>query len=87
MGKITQKDLILKYIHDFGSITSWEAYSELGITQVGARIFELKRMGYLFKKETVKKKNRWGKLISFDKYMLVGNIKNDILDKEKEKAV
>jgi hypothetical protein len=74
MGKPTQKDLILKYIHDFGSITSWEAYSELGITQVGARIFELKRMGYLFKKETVKKENRWGKLIPFDKYMLVGNI-------------
>lgn len=74
MGKPTQKDLILKYIHDFGSITSWEAYSELGITQVGARIFGLKRMGYLFKKETVKKENRWGKLISFDKYMLVGTI-------------
>lgn len=86
MGKPTQKDLILQYLHDFGSITSWEAFTQLGITQVGARIFELKKQGYLFKKETVKKKNRWGKEISFDKYMLAGNV-NDIIDRAKENAV
>ena len=80
MGKPTQKDLILQYLHDFGSITSWEAFTQLGITQVGARIFELKEQGYLFKKETVKKKNRWGKEILFDKYMLAGNV-NNIIDR------
>ena len=69
--KTTQKELILKYIHDFGSITSYEAYTELGITQLGARIFELKERGYLFSKEKVKKMNRYGKQISFDRYKLL----------------
>ena len=41
--KITQKDRILKYMRDFGSISSWEAYKELGITQLGARIDNLKK--------------------------------------------
>lgn len=70
-SKITQKELIINYLHDFGSISSWEAYSDLGITQLGARIFELKERGYIFKKERVKKLNRYGKEIAFDKYSLV----------------
>ena len=70
--RTTQKDLILKYIKDFGSISSWDAYKDLGITQLGARIFELKEKGYVFKKERVKRLNRYGREIAFDKYSLVG---------------
>lgn len=36
--KLSQKDRIINYIRAFGSISSWEAYSDLGITQLGARI-------------------------------------------------
>ncbi len=68
--KITQKEMILKYLHDFGSISSWDAYADLGITQLGARIFELKEKGYVFKKERVKRLNRYGREIAFDKYSL-----------------
>ena len=68
--RTTQKDLILKYIKDFGSISSWDAYADLGITQLGARIFELKEKGYVFKKERVKRLNRYGREIAFDKYSL-----------------
>ena len=68
--KVTQKEMILKYLQDFGSISSWDAYADLGITQLGARIFELKEKGYIFKKERVKKLNRYGKEIAFDKYSL-----------------
>ena len=32
--KISQKDRIINYIREFGSISSWEAYSDLGITQL-----------------------------------------------------
>lgn len=72
MGKrTTQKDRILKYIKDFGSISSWQAYSDLGITQLGARIYELKRRGYVFGKERIKTSNRYGQPVSFDKYTLV----------------
>ena len=68
--KISQKDRILEYIRNFGSITSWEAYKDLGITQLGARIFELEDEGYVFKKETVESKNRYGEKVQFKKYSL-----------------
>ena len=41
--KISQKDRIINYIREFGSISSWEAYADLGITQLGARIDQLKK--------------------------------------------
>lgn len=66
----TQKQNILKYINDFGSITSFQAYIDLGITQLGARIKELKKKGYIFKTEWVAMKNRYGKDVRFKKYML-----------------
>ena len=69
--RVTQRDRVLQYIKDFGSITSWEAYSELGITQLGARIFELKDRGYNFEKERVNTKNRYGDHTHFDRYKLV----------------
>ena len=68
--RITQKDMILKYMKDFGSISSWDAYADLGITQLGARIFELKKKGYSFSKERIKKENRYGKPVFFDLYTL-----------------
>lgn len=60
---MTQKEAIIKYIQDFGSITSMQAYTDLGITQLGARIFELKQLGYVFDKSTFKTRNRYGKPI------------------------
>ena len=69
--KTTQKELILKYIKDFGSISSWDAYKDLGITQLGTRIFELKQKGYVFTKERIKTKNRYGNDSHYDKYSLI----------------
>lgn len=70
MKRITQKDRILKWLEDYGTITSWDAYKELGITQLGARIFELKQMDYKFTKETICTKNRYGYPTHYDKYKL-----------------
>ena len=47
--KIPQKQRVIDYINKFGSISSWEAYADLGITQLGARIDQLKKEGYNFK--------------------------------------
>ena len=74
MARVTQKDRLLKCFQEFGYITSWQAYTELGIMQLATRIFELKKLGYMFKKERVKTLNRWGQEVSFDKYILIGNI-------------
>ena len=65
---MTQREAILKYISDFGSITPMQAYSDLGITKLATRISEMRRDGLKFKIETVKLKNRYGKAVSFCKY-------------------
>lgn len=69
--KLTQRDKILSYIKQFGRISSWEAYSELGITQLGARIFELKELGYVFAKTRINTTNRLGEKTHYDEYRLV----------------
>ena len=47
--KKSQKERIIDYIILFGSISSWEAYKDLGITQLGARIDQLKKRGFSLK--------------------------------------
>lgn len=74
MRENTQKELILKYIADFGYITSFQAYADLGITQLGARIKELKAKGYEFKTEPQKAKNRYGKPVNFVRYYLIDKV-------------
>jgi hypothetical protein len=65
-----QREMILQYIKDFGAITSYQAYIDLGITQLATRIKELKEQGYNFKTEWISKKNRYGKNVAFKKYQL-----------------
>ena len=76
--KITQKDRILNYIREFGSISSWEAYSDLGITQLGARIDQLKKEGYEFETEWENKKNRFGEQTTYKRYRLVDIISENM---------
>lgn len=68
--KVSQKDRIINYIRQFGSITSWEAYKDLGVMQLGARIDQLQKEGYVFRTEWESKKNRYGENVSFKRYYL-----------------
>lgn len=72
--KITQRERIIKYIRDYGSITSFEAYKDLGITQLATRIKELKEEGYNFRTEWKSDKNRYGEPISYKRYYLVDEV-------------
>jgi hypothetical protein len=63
--------MIIKYIQDFGSITTFESFTELGVTRLPSRINDLKNKGYEFKKDWVTKKNRYGKSISFLRYSIL----------------
>jgi hypothetical protein len=67
----TQCDLILKYIRDFGSISTWEAMMDLGVARLASRIFDLKNKGYKFRKQRVYTNNRYDKKIYYDRYFLV----------------
>lgn len=68
--KTSQKDRIINYIREFGSISSWEAYADLGITQLGARIDQLKKEGYEFKTEWESNTNRFGEKTDYKRYYL-----------------
>lgn len=66
----TQRQRVLDYIHDFGSITSYEANKDLGVTRLASRISELKKMGYTIvsKFETVE--NRYGEACHIKRYSI-----------------
>lgn len=70
MIKQNQKQRIIKYIQDFGSITALEAMKDLGITQLGARIDGLQKDGYSFKKVWERSKNRYGEPVDYKRYYL-----------------
>lgn len=65
---MTQKELIIQYLKDFGSITPMEAYGDLGITKLATRISEMRKEGMEFKIEAVKGKNRYGKPTRYARY-------------------
>ena len=67
---MTQNELIIKYIKDFGSITTYESFTELGITRLPSRIWDLKQLGYEFDCKWITRKNRYGHPISFKQYFL-----------------
>lgn len=68
--KITQRDRVLDYMKKFGSITSRDAFVDLGVTQLAARICELRDQGYEFDKQYESEKNRFGEPVSFVRYKL-----------------
>lgn len=68
--KINQRQRIINYIRECGSITSLEAYKELGITQLATRIKELKELGYEFKTEWESSKNRYDERVDYKRYYL-----------------
>lgn len=76
--KATQKQRIIDYIKQFGSISSWEAYADLGITQLGARIDQLKKDGYEFETEWESKKNRYGENTTYKRYKIAEMIEENI---------
>ena len=65
---MSQYELILKYLDDFGSITPMDAFRDLGITKLATRISELTRMGYEFDRKMETAKNRYGNECRFMRY-------------------
>lgn len=74
MSKINQRIRIIKYIQDFGSITTKEAFTELGVACLPKRISELKKEGYSFDKKPEKGRNRYGEPVNFLRYSLIDDV-------------
>ena len=67
----TQHDMILEFMRLNEWITPMDAIDEIGCTKLSTRIGELVLMGYEIERQTVRKKNRWGKPIHYTRYRLV----------------
>lgn len=65
---MTQNERIVEYINEFGSITTLEAFTDLGITRLASRIHDLTEDGYQIRRETVKAKNRYGESVHYTRY-------------------
>ena len=79
---MTNKERVLKYMQMFGSITSLDAFKDLGNTRLSASIWDLiHRDGYEIKSITEKSKNRFGDENHYSRYYL----KDSKFDKELNK--
>lgn len=67
------KKRILQFMLDFGSITSFQAFTELGCTRLSEYIRQL-RLEMDIKDEWIVRKNRYGEEIRFKKYY-IGEVK------------
>lgn len=67
---MTQKEMVVKYINDFGSISPLEALSDLGIMRLASRVTDLKKDGVKIVKAMEKSKNRYGKTVRYARYRL-----------------
>lgn len=66
---MTQKEAVLQYIKDFGSITPIQAFADLGITKLATVVSNLRlKDGVEIKKESIKVKTRYGKSTVIKRY-------------------
>ena len=68
--KTTHKEKVLKHLNKKGSITSLEAIKKYGNTRIGEYIRQLRTEGYNIKTVRESGKNRYGKKVSYGRYVL-----------------
>ena len=67
----TQKERVYCWLKEYGSITSWQAIEQFGVTRLSAVILQLRKDGFEIKSEWKSAKNRYGDIVSFVEYKLV----------------
>jgi len=69
-SKETHATRLMAYLKENGSITSFDAFKELGNTRLAATIFILKEEGYKFETENINVPTRWNNSATVAKYTL-----------------
>ena len=70
MAKMSQCDKIVAYMKKYGSITQLQAYVDIGCVRLPSRIHDLKRRGYVIRREMIKVKNRDDECVPIARYSL-----------------
>lgn len=72
---MTQCERIMRHLEKFGSISTYEAFTEYGITRLASRICDLRQQGIEIKSEFKTSKNRFGEPVSYCVYSLADDDK------------
>lgn len=70
---MTNKERVLQYMKDFGSISSMEAFKDLGNTRLSSSIFLLRSEGYPIISKDEESLNRYGDKTHYTRYFLEDN--------------
>lgn len=66
---INQRQQILSYIDEFGSISPLEAFRDLGVMRLSARAYDIEHKdGIKLKHKTETSKNRYGNTVKYTRY-------------------
>lgn len=68
---MTQEQRILDYIREHGSITSMQAFTDLKITRLSARIFNLRARSFNIENVSHTYKNGQGTTTTYTEYVLI----------------
>jgi len=66
----TQREMIMLYLKENGSITALDAMRDLGVLQLAARVAEIRERGVDIITELEGGRNRYGKKIRYARYRL-----------------
>lgn len=67
---MNQEQKVIDYAEKFGSITTLDAFRDLAITRLSARIFNIKKLGYKVSSVREKSKNRLGEEVNYSRYFI-----------------
>lgn len=73
MDKQTQCRKLLRYMEEFGPITTLQAITQLNIIRPASRINDLRKAGYSIDTEIVWKEHQDGSKTHYAKYTLMGD--------------
>lgn len=65
---MTQKEKVKEYVKEYGSISTWEAFRDLGITRLASRICDLENEGVQIVRKREAVKNRYGETTYITRY-------------------
>lgn len=71
----TTQSRVFEYMNEFGSITSLQAFVDLGESRLSARVWELKDKGIKIDSEMVEVENRFHEKRHVKRYFIVGGRK------------
>ena len=71
----TTQERVFDYLLQFGSITSLQAFTDLGESRLSARVFELREKGVKIDSEMVEVENRFHEKRHVKRYFIAGGRK------------